>query len=124
MIAADSSSLSAFFKGEDGADVLLLQSALSSGEFRLPPVVITELLSDPLAQSAMLETVAEFQLLEILDGYWHRAGEARRLLKSRGLKAKTGDALIAQSCIDHDTALITRDSDCRHFAKQCGLKLA
>jgi predicted nucleic acid-binding protein len=35
-----------------------------------------------------------------------------------------GDALIAQSCIDHDVPLITRDTDFRHFAKHCGLKLA
>ena len=124
MIAADSSSLSAFFKGEDGPDVRLLSTALSGSNFRLPPVVLAELLSDPLAQDAMMETVAQFQLLEISDGYWLRAGEARRLLKKNGYKAKIADALIAQSCIDHDTPLITRDSDFRHFAKHCGLRLA
>jgi predicted nucleic acid-binding protein len=40
------------------------------------------------------------------------------------LKAKVADALIAQSCIDHDVALITRDRGFRHFAKHCGLRLA
>jgi predicted nucleic acid-binding protein len=34
------------------------------------------------------------------------------------------DALIAQSCIDHEISLIARDGDFRHFAKHCGLKLA
>ena len=62
--------------------------------------------------------------LDPTEGYWVRAGEARRLLHKHGLKAKVADALIAQSCIDHDVALITRDRDFRHFAKHCGLKLA
>jgi aspartate aminotransferase len=62
--------------------------------------------------------------LELKDGFWVRAGHARRLLRTRNLKAKIADALIAQACIDNDVALITRDSDFRHFAKYCGLKLA
>jgi predicted nucleic acid-binding protein len=40
------------------------------------------------------------------------------------LRARLPDALIAQSCIDHDVALITRDRDFRYFAKYCGLRLA
>ena len=124
MIAADSSSLSAFSKGEDGPDVVLVATALRVGNIRLPPVVITEMLSDPSAQSAMMETVADFQLLPILDGYWQRAGASRRLLRQKGFKAKVGDALIAQSCIDHDVALITRDADFCRFVEHCGLRPA
>ena len=124
MIAADTSALSAFFKGEEGADVEHVACALSSGELRLPPVVLTEMLSDPAARKEMMETVAEFRLLELSSDYWERAGAMRRLLKQKGLKSKIADTLIAQSCIDHDVALITRDTDFRHFAKHCGLKLA
>jgi predicted nucleic acid-binding protein len=124
MIAADSSSLSAFFKGEEGRDIALLQTAFSTGEFVVPPVVVTEMMSDPLAHRHMLETIADFSMLPIADGYWQRAGDTRRLLGSKGLRAKVADALIAQSCIDHDVPLITRDADFRHFAKHCGLKLA
>jgi hypothetical protein len=40
------------------------------------------------------------------------------------LKARLPDALIAQSCIDHDVALITRDVDFQKYADHCGLKLA
>jgi predicted nucleic acid-binding protein len=72
----------------------------------------------------MMETVLNFVLLPVLDRYWQRAGDARRLLRKNGYRAKIADALIAQSCIDHDVALITRDADFRHFAKYCGLKLA
>jgi predicted nucleic acid-binding protein len=57
-------------------------------------------------------------------GYWQRAGAIRRALKEKGRRALLGDALIAQSCIDHGAALITRDADFRHFAKHCGLQLA
>ncbi len=124
MIAADTSSLSAFFSGEEGDDIRLLNTAFAGGDICLPPVVLTEMLSDPNALQAMMETVAGFPLLPILDGYWQRAGEIRRLLKAQGFKAKVADALIAQSCIDHDVALITRDSDFRHFSKHCGLVLA
>ena len=42
---------------------------------------------------------------------------------SKGLKARALDSLIAQCCIDADVPLIARDTDYRHFAKWCGLKL-
>jgi hypothetical protein len=124
MIAADTSALSCYFRGDRNRETDLVHEAFRSGEIALPPVVLTEMLSDPQAQRQMLETVAEFYLLPILDGYWARAGNARRVLMQKRLKAKVADALIAQSCIDHDVALIQRDDDFRHFAKHCGLKLA
>jgi len=124
MIAADTSALSSYFKGERNRETDLLDEAFRAGALVVPPVVVTELLSDPLPRKEMLETVGEFIQLTIVDGYWNRAGGARRLLTQKRLKAKTADALIAQSCIDHDVALITRDIDFRHFAKHCGLKLA
>jgi len=124
MIAADTSALSAFFQGDNGADVKLIEMALDGRSICVSPVVVTEMLSDPLAQQAMMDTVAGFPMLPILDGYWERAGHTRRLLRQKAFKAKIADTLIAQSCIDHDVALITRDGDFRHFAKHCGLKLA
>ena len=124
MIAADTCSLSAYFKGEQGRDVDAIAMAFAATTICIPPVVLTEMLSDPASQVAMLETVADFAVLEVLDGYWHRAGENRRLLKAKGLRCKIADSLVAQSCIDHNVALITRDEDFRHFAAHCGLKLA
>lgn len=123
MIAADTSSLSALLAGEDGADIGKISDAMRGSSLVLPPAVLTEILSDPKAGpiAPKLESLA---ILDIKDGYWRRAGEARARLKARGLKASIGDALIAQSCIDHDIALITRDDDFRHFAKHCGLRLA
>lgn len=123
MIAADTCSLSAYFKGEGGPDVNRIDVALQNGELVLPPVVLTELLSDPVSRSTLEPVITQFELLEIGTEYWERAGKTRRQVLSHGLKAKIADALIAQSCIDHDVALITRDSDFGHFAKYCGLKL-
>ena len=44
-------------------------------------------------------------------------------LLAKGLRANILDTLIAQSCIDHNVALITRDTGFRHFAKYSGLRL-
>jgi predicted nucleic acid-binding protein len=41
----------------------------------------------------------------------------------RGRKAKLADTLIAQSCIDHQTTLVSRDQDFEIFKKLAGLKL-
>lgn len=124
MIAADSSALISFFAGENGKAVEQVAAAFAGSSTCLPPPVLAEMLSDPAARKEMSITVSDFPLLPVLDGYWERAGLARALLRQKGLKAKLGDALIAQSCIDHDVPLITSDGDFRHFAKHCGLKLA
>jgi len=122
MIATDSSSLVSFLNDETGQDVMQVLQAIEAGRLVLPPVVVTEVVSGaPRSMDAILPNIA---LLGVLDGYWQRAGANRRLLHDKGLNAKLGDALIAQSCIDHGVPLITRDSDFRHFAKYCGLKLA
>lgn len=124
MIAADTSALSSYFKGDVCREADLIHIALGANDICLPPVVLTELLSDPVARREMEETVVGFPLLPILEGYWERAGLNRRQLIQKGLKAKTADTLIAQSCIDHDVVLIARDPDFRHFVQYCGLKLA
>lgn len=124
MIAADTSSLVAYLQGLVGADVTLLDHAVDAGLLVLPPVVVTEILSGAQSAEALHITLSKIEVLQVLEGYWYRAGDMRCALKAHGLKAKTADALIAQSCIDHDVALVTRDADFRHFQKHCGLKLA
>lgn len=124
MIAADRSALTAYFKGEDCREAALIHVALTASDLCLPPVVLTEMLTNPASQHEMMETVAGFPLLAIADGYWERAGACRRSLRERSIKVKVSDTLIAQSCIDHDVALITREADFKHFARHCNLKLA
>jgi len=124
VLAADTSSLIAYLTGANGPDVERLSAALDYNDLVLPPIVITELLSDTKSRQALVQPIIDCATLEILPGYWERAGATRAALLAKKLRAKVPDALIAQSCIDHDVALISRDGDFRHFAKHCGLKLA
>jgi hypothetical protein len=123
VIAADSSSIIAYLAGHEGKDVDGIEAALSSNALCFPPVVLTELFSDPKNPPALGVSLSGCPLLEIFPGYWERAGQLRAKLSGMRLRAKIPDTLIAQSCIDHDVALITRDADFRHFVKHCGLKL-
>ncbi len=123
MIAIDTSAWVAFFGGSLGKDVELVGKALADGQVCLAPVVLTELLSDPQLPRRVAALLEDLPLLEITEGYWERAGNLRSEILSQKLKAKLADTLIAQSCLDHGVALVTRDGDFRHFAAARGLKL-
>ena len=124
MIAADTSSLIAFLSGEEGEDVRLIQQAMTSEELRLPPPVVSELLSGAEDTDQVRYLLATVALLPIIDGFWERAGLGRRTVLAQGRKARLADAMVAQCCIDSDVPLIVRDRDFRHFVEWCGLKLA
>jgi predicted nucleic acid-binding protein len=123
MIAVDTSSWIAFFAGDPGQDVELVGRALADGQACLVPVVLTELLSDPKLPQGVAALLEDLPLLEVIEGTWERAGILRAGILSRQLRARLADALIAQSCLDHDVTLISRDRDFRHFAAIRGLKL-
>jgi predicted nucleic acid-binding protein len=124
MIAADTSTWIAFFEGEGGDDVQLLDKALGDRQVLMVPVVLTELLSDSQISASVAESLKELPMLEIESGLWTRAGELRSKVLARGRRARLGDALIAQSCVDHGVPLLTRDRDFRAFAEAAGLNLA
>ena len=123
MIAADTSTWVAFLGGDAGEDVKLLDRALEDRQVVMVPVVLTELLSDPKLPSSVAETLSEVPSIEIASGYWQRAGGLRAKVLARRRKARLGDALIAQSCIDHGIALLTRDRDFRAFAEAAAFDL-
>jgi predicted nucleic acid-binding protein len=123
VIALDTSSTIAFLSGERGIDVTALEAALRLRQGVFPPVVVTELLSDPVVRADLGALIRAVPRLEILDGYWDRAGKLRTRLLRRGLKARLADTLIAQSCLDHKVSLVTRDRDFRSFATHAGLTL-
>jgi len=123
LIAADSSSLIAFFAGDEAADTAALATAAIEEQLGLPPIVQFEMFSG-VFPTAHRNLIRNATLLELQPGYWQRAGLMRLGLRKRGLKARAADCLIAQCCIDAGVALITRDRDFRHFAAHCGLKLA
>lgn len=121
MIAADTSSMIAFLEGEDGDDVELIQSALDHQQLALPPAVLSELLSDPALPRAVRFRLAALPILNVEPGFWERAGLLRAAVLRQKKKARVADALIAQSCLDQSSPLVTRDKDFRHFAAAAGL---
>jgi predicted nucleic acid-binding protein len=123
MIAVDTSTWIAFLQGDGGEDVDLLDRALQDRQVLMVPVVLTEILSDPKLPSEVSQTLSELPLIEIADGYWQRAGELRAKVLAKRRKARLGDALIAQNCIDRGIPLLTRDRDFRAFAHAAGLDL-
>lgn len=123
MIALDSSSLIAFLGGDRGADVDAVELAFEQRQGVLPPVVLSEMLSERRLPAQVRELLLQVPLLEVEAGYWERVGLLRSLVLQRGRRAPLADALIAQSCLDHDTPLVTRDADFSGFARLAGLRL-
>ena len=100
-----------------------MESALADHQACLPPVVLTELLSAPNLPRPLAALLTVLPRLEPLDGFWERAGRLRVKLIALEHRARLADTLIAQSCIDHQVRLVTRDDDYRH-ARLGGLRLA
>jgi len=123
MIAADTSTWIAYLEGASGEDTELLDQALRDRQVLMVPVVLTELLSAPARPPIASETLAELPLIEVTPGYWERAGALRAKVLRHRRKARLGDALIAQSCVDREIPLLTRDRDFRAFAEAAGLDL-
>lgn len=89
----------------------------------MPPAVLAEVLSDPALDLSVARNLSELPLIELKSGYWQRSGELRARVLKKKRKARLGDALIAQSCIDRDVPLLTRDRDFRVFAGDVGLSI-
>jgi len=123
MIAADTSTWVAYLQGEAGEDVRLLDETLQNRQVVMVPVVLTELFSDPKLPANVAKLLGEIPQMEIETGFWERAGVLRANMLAKRRKARLGDALIAQSCLDRGAALITRDKDFEVFAQGTGLKI-
>jgi len=123
MIAADTSAWISFFEGDEGADVVALKKALEARQVVMPPPVLTELLSDPELSPSVAQTLLELPTVPLKDGFWYRAGKLRSRALARKRKARLGDALIAQCCIDANIPLITRDGDFKAFSQVLKLNL-
>ncbi len=123
MIAADTSTWIGFLEGDEGDDIEMLAKALDDRQVVMAPPVLAELLSDPSLSPSTARTLSDVPLIEIESGYWQRAGRLRARVLAQKRKARLGDALIAQSCIDARISLITRDGDFRAFAEAAALDL-
>jgi len=124
MIAIDTSSLIAYLSGHAGLDVEATGLALEHRQAVLPPVVLSELLSEPRLRADVKDLLVALPMLDLVDGYWERAGLLRAKTLGRKRKAALADVLIAQACLDHDVELITRDDhDFNALAVMAGLRL-
>jgi predicted nucleic acid-binding protein len=123
MIAVDTSTWMAFLQGESGEDTELLDAALRDKHLLMVPAVLAEVLSDPKLPAEVARILAELPLMELHPEYWQRAGELRAKVLAKRRKARLGHALIAQSCIDSGSPLLTRDREFRAFAEAAGLHL-
>ena len=123
MIAVDTSTWIAFLQGDRGQDTDLLDTALRDRQVLMVPAVLTEVLSDPGLSTEVSRILSDLPLIEVKDGYWQRAGTLRAKVLGKRRKARLGDALIAQSCLDRAVPLLTRDRDFRAFADAAGLDL-
>ncbi len=123
MICADTSSVVALLKGEQGRDVEAVRDALIDGILVLAPASVAELLGDPGITPPIEESILDVPQLEVTAGYWERVGRLRARLIRHRFRPKLADALIAQSCLDHDVLLVTRDRDFSPFQKLAGLRL-
>lgn len=121
--AIDSSALIGYLSGADRPDTRLVHQILETGTAVLPPVVVTEVLSQPGLPSEVASLIGTLELLPILDGFWERAGRTRSLVIAKGRRARLADTLIAQACLDHDVPLITNDADFKRFAAVVRLRL-
>jgi predicted nucleic acid-binding protein len=123
MITADTSTWVAFLNGATGDDVLFLKHSLQAHQLAMLPVVLTELLSDPKFPSSLGVSLTDLPLIEIAPGFWQRAGALRAKVLGKGRRARLGDSLISQLCLDANLSLITRDRDFRSFAEVSGLSI-
>ena len=71
----------------------------------------------------MIAALSELPLAETGEGYWQRAAALHARVLAKRRKARLGDALIAQSCLDRGIPLVTGDRDFRAFADAAGLDL-
>jgi predicted nucleic acid-binding protein len=113
----------AFLGGDPGSDVEHVRAALAADQLVLPPPVFTELVSDPSIKSGVVDQLRSIRRRPLGAGYWERAGRLRAAVLTRKRRARLGDALIAQFCLDHDLPLITRDGDFRQFAAVSDLEV-
>ena len=123
MICLDTSSMIAYLQGAEGKDITVIDHALLDQIAVFSPITLTELLSAPNLSTTLRQTFLAIPILTLQDGFWERAGLLRAKILTKGAKARLADTLIAQSCLDHQIPLVTRDQDFQIFHRFAKLEL-
>lgn len=124
MIAVDTSVIIPYLNEDAYPETETLDRLVIDQAAWIAPVTLTELMSSPRNATRLAMILPRLNILPLADGYWERAGLLRARLFAQGRRARLGDALIAQSCLDADAALLTRDEDFAAFEPLAGLKRA
>ncbi len=122
MIVLDASVVIPWLEGDDVSQQLDL--LVSSRKMVIAPVTLAELLAGPTVNPETASVIEDLRVLGLHPGYWRRTGLLRRRMLQAKRRARLGDTLLAQACLDHDLPLLARDSDFEAFADIAGLKLA
>jgi predicted nucleic acid-binding protein len=99
---------------------------LESGGIILTPVVALELTSGARnreEQFVIEDLLGDLRMHECTFHHWARAGELRRTLRAKGVSVSSLDAQVAQSALDLDVPLLTRDAVFWKIAAHTSLKL-
>ena len=120
---ADTSIWIDHFLGKTGEDLEVFRKSLNEGRVMMAPVVLTELLSSQHLPEALEKDLCEMEFAEPRPQFWRDAGRLRRRLARTGLNASLADCLIAQSCLERDVPLLTRDNGIRSFGPKIGLSI-
>ena len=123
MICIDTSSMIAYLQGGEGKDVTVIDHALLDQIAVFSPVTLTELLSAPNLSPTLRQMFLAIPILPLQDGFWERTGLLRAKIFAKGAKARLADTLIAQTCLDHQIPLVTRDQDFQIFHRLGKLEL-
>ena len=122
--AVDSSSFNALLKREIfGNDTDLLSYLLIKNELMMPPIVVSEMLSSKHLTPLQRNLVLSIPLLRVKEGFCFFFGDTRRIISSKGLKARIPDTMVAQFCLDNNMTLITRDDDFVHYRNHMDMQM-
>ena len=83
MIALDSSALIAYLEGRESRAANAAGIVLGERQACLPPVVLSEVLSDPELPANVAGLIKALPTLPVTDGYWERAGTLRSRLLAK-----------------------------------------
>lgn len=122
-VVIDTSILIDYLKG---AACPTLEEHLEQGHAWITPLVCAELISGARNSSDEKKLISFLEDLPVTTSdldHWFRVGRLRNLLRKRGLSVSTPDAHIAQSALDLQATLLTRDGIFRKISPVLGMKI-
>ena len=89
----------------------------------MAPAVLSELLSSTQMIPTVEKALLEMPFASPSPDFWKDTGKLRRQLAKQGVNATLADCLVAQSCLEQDLPLLTRDKGIKKFSEKIGLAL-